>query len=357
MIKKISRIAALIVMISLVVVMIPLKEAQAGTLTEARDYLGRMKENLTSGVSHEVYIKPATAVSGGAGNNSVILVFPDGDDATWCATEGTDLATTTSGLIETATALPGNFSAECTQGTTTDSYDTITVSGVDDLTAETTYGFKISDGSTAKLGTPAATTTGIITVKTNDGSDVDTKDIAVDVITEDQVGVSATVQPSLSFSISDTSVGFGTLTENNVYYATGDENGATSEPGADLPVNLTVSTNAPNGVAITVKDANDGLYSSDASYTISAVASSAVSGGSEGFGVYGKGAASLTIDEGFDNDTTSDVAISSSYQTFATAASSVSGADVDLVMNAGVSGTTPAGGYSDTITCIATGKF
>jgi len=174
------------------------------------------------------------------------------------------------------------------------------------------------------------------------------------------VSVSATVAETLSFSISDTSIGFGELTTGNVYYATADETGSTTEPGAGQPTQLTISTNAQGGVTVTIKDvgdgsANAGLYDSTTGELIDAVASSSVAAGSEGYGAYGKSAsANLTIDEGFDDDGVSDLAISRSPQTFVTASSAISSETVDLSLKAGISGTTPAGSYSDTIIFVAT---
>ena len=343
--KRIIKAYTLITILALVGLMIPWQGVEAGQLTEARDYLGTMTHNLSSGESHEVYFKPATALSGTS--NKIILVFPDADDGTWCATPGSDLTVSTSGLRETgATALPGSsLSASCIQGSGASSYDTITISGVDDLTAGTLYGFKVSDGSgsTAKLGTPASGSDKIITIKTNDGSsDVDSRDIAVAILDTDQIGVSAVVNPTLSFSISPTSLDLGTLTPDTV-----------STAG---PSTLTVSTNAKNGAVIDVKDSNAGL--SNGSHTIQAAPSSEVtnSGNIEKYGVYGS-SSTFTIDEGFDDDSASDVAISTSYQTFATVDSSVSSATVSLYAKVVIKGSTPAGSYSDTLTVIATGKF
>jgi len=176
------------------------------------------------------------------------------------------------------------------------------------------------------------------------------------------VSVSATVAETLSFSISDTAIGFGELDTSNVYYATADETGSTSEPTAGQPTQLTVSTNASGGVTITIQDvgdgsANAGLYDSTTSTLIAAAASSSVSAGSEGYGAYGKSASGLTIDEGFDNDSTSDLAISRSPQTFASTSSAVSNGQVDLSLVAAIAGTTPAGSYSDTIIFIATPTY
>jgi len=146
--------------------------------------------------------------------------------------------------------------------------------------------------------------------------------------------------PSISFSISDTLLNLGTLTPGNT---------ATAGPST-----LTVSTNASNGVIISVGDNNNGLSTS--SYTIPAKASSAL--GTEGYGVYGQNpSGGLSVSEGFDNDSVSDVAISTSFQTFANSSTSVDNASVDLYVKAIISNTTGAGSYSDTITIIATGKF
>ncbi len=165
----------------------------AGSLAYLKDRLNRLIQNQTNGIAHIVVFTTENAVSGGAGNNSVVLVFPDADDTKWCATAGTDLVAIGS-TEDSAAALPGTLTARCTQGSGGSNYDTIYVEGVDNLSATTKYGVQVSDGSTAKLGTPAATTTGLITVKTNNGTgDVDNEKLAVDIITNDQVTVTATV--------------------------------------------------------------------------------------------------------------------------------------------------------------------
>jgi len=167
----------------------------AGDLNHLKDRLNRLIQNQTSGIIHTVLFTTAGAVSGGDGNNKVILVFPDADDGTWCAFAGADL--TVSGCSEeSASPLQGTPSliARCVKGTGVSDYDTIYVEQVNNLLAVTSYCVQISDGSTAKLGTPPATTTGVITVKTNNGSsDIDTGQLPVDIITNDQVTVTATI--------------------------------------------------------------------------------------------------------------------------------------------------------------------
>jgi len=169
--------------------------AYAGTLTVLKDRLNRQIQNQTSGIIHLVVFTTALAVSGGDGNNKVVLVFPDADDGKWCRTAGTDL--TVSGCTEdSANVLQGTpaLTARCTKGAGVSNYDTIYIEQVNNLSGLTAYCVQVSDGTIGKLGTPAHTTTGVITVKTNDGSDdVDSGKLPVDIITNDQVIVTANV--------------------------------------------------------------------------------------------------------------------------------------------------------------------
>ena len=159
----------------------------AGTLTNIKDRLNRQIENLTSGVFHTFVFTTELPVSGGAGNNQVRIDLPVADDGLWCNTVGTLTAT---GCAEDgALPLPGTLSASCAQ-----SNDIITVTGVDNLLAAIAYCVQIDDTGTGSLGTPIASTTGLITVTTNNGlADVDSKLFAVDIVTDDQITVIAQV--------------------------------------------------------------------------------------------------------------------------------------------------------------------
>src|SRR3989344_3173356 len=159
----------------------------AGDLTLLRDRLNRQKQNFTSGIEHAIVFTTELAVSGGAGNNRVIIDFPGADDALWCRTAGT--LTPTGCTEDGATALPGTLAASCTQ-----TNDQIVVTGVDDLLAATKYCVGINDTGTGDLGTPSASTNGIINVTTNNGAaNVDTGILVVDIVTDDQITVMARV--------------------------------------------------------------------------------------------------------------------------------------------------------------------
>lgn len=223
---------------------------------------------------------------------------------------------------------------------------------------------RIQIGSNASGGDQAYTnpaSTGSKTISIISGSD--SGNLAVVIITDDQIAVSAAVTPTLSFSISDLIIGFGAISaDSNIHYATGDGNVATTEPANDLPTKLTASTNAASGLVIMVKSNGDGsssagLYSSTVTDLIEAAASTAVAANTDGYGVYAKHALSLTADEAFDNDSAGDVAITRTAATFASTTGVVSGGTIDLSIKTGVGATTKAGNYSDTLTVICSGNF
>jgi len=176
------------------------------------------------------------------------------------------------------------------------------------------------------------------------------------------VTVSATVAETLTFTISDTAIGFGEIGTGSIRYATADEAGSNSEPANGAPSVLTLSTNASGGAIITIQDVGNGtdtagLYSSGASHTISATAPSAVAAGTESYAPYGKNAASgLSIASGFQSN--GGTAVTRSPQTFITASGPLSSNNTaDLAAKAGISGSTPAGSYSDTLILIATPTY
>ena len=72
--------------------------------------------------------------------------------------------------------------------------------------------------------------------------------MAVSIVDDDRVTVTATVEPVFTFSISDNVIGFGSLNSSAARYATGDGNGSDSDVEAH---NMQVETNAANGYVVT----------------------------------------------------------------------------------------------------------
>ena len=168
---------------------------------------------------------------------------------------------------------------------------------------------------------------------------------------------------SISFSISDLAIGFGDFSSTNVRYATSDENGATSEPVAQNPTYITISTNAPNGVIISARSEGDssdaGIYkSSSPTKLITAASCATVDNGVESYALYVKNVGSnLTAASGFNGETCAGT-ISTIGQTILTASVPlITNNTADVALKAATAGVTAAGSYADVITLTATGKF
>ena len=175
----------------------------------------------------------------------------------------------------------------------------------------------------------------------------------VQILTDDQVAVSAAVGQTLSFAISDNTIGFGSLDSNNSRYATGDLSGGASSSSAHT---LTAGTNATSGYTVTVVGPT--LTSGDD--TITAIGSSAASPstGSEQFGISitatgGSGSATApyaTADEfAYDAESTADEIAShdgSSATTY-----------FHMVYVANIGADTEAGNYSTALTYVATANY
>lgn len=345
-----KRVVSIVAMTATLMFSIPLNPSAAATLTTPRDYLNRQQANDSTGIQHEVFFTATTAVSGGAGVNKVILQFPDNDDTKWCRTAGTDLTITgianPTGATESATSLPGTLTGACTQGAGASSYDKITVSGVNNLSSATKYGVRIAQNTTAILGTATAAANDIqVTVTTNNGtSDVDSATLALSLITSDQVGVSATVPPTLTVALSSTTVALGTLSISNVNQA-----GITS----------TVTTNVTSGY-VSLVNYNNTLTSG--SNTIANTAGGTIVAGTEEYGasssqtgntigVWSPTACSTTV------TTSNATALSTTFQPFASATTLVSSEATTLCFLAGIAVTTKPGSYTSTSTVVTTAKF
>jgi len=375
--RKIQIITSLGVILALIAVFFgPLLQfANAATVTNHKDTLSRLKISIAS--NHEWQFVSPSGVD--ATTDTIIYEF----DVAGTAFDFGAIALGDIDLLEDTDSTPGDCAGTLSQEvlvsadtaatnewlvTINTTNDTITVgpAAANDTGAVTAANACVilrvgtnATGGVNQITNPA--TAGSYRMGIS-GAFGDTGETTVQILENDQVGVSATITQTLSFSISDVSIGFGTWTGTELRYATGDEAGSTTEPGAGLPTQLTATTNAGSGLSITITSQGNGtsagLYKSvSPTKLISAVASSTVAAGSEGYGVYGKAATGLTIDEGFDNDAVSDLAVSTSAQTFASTTGPVSNGTVDVVPKAAIATTTPTGSYSDALTLVATANF
>lgn len=201
--------------------------SQAASLTSVYVFFSRIQAGLDGSGANAVQLILAVAPAQSMGSGgSITIEFPDAGDTTWCRAAGTMTATgvTSSAADMAATnwaidsALPGTLSASCTQGSGALSVDTITITGVGALTANETYGVQIVT-STGRLGTNSTPGQHELTVTVSSGATIDSKTFKIQLVSNDQVVVSATVSdaPSVTCSISSNTVNLGTLYPGGAY--------------------------------------------------------------------------------------------------------------------------------------------
>jgi hypothetical protein len=333
---------SLLLIISLILFLIPQKLAFAASLTALSDTLSRMKASTAS--NHTIKF---TTPSGVAAGQTMTITFPTG--FTIGSVDYTDIDVADDGVDLTlaATASGTTWGAAFSGQVLTITSGTGTIAGSSVITIEiglnATFGVagdaQIINQTVAQNNTDPKIVIG--------GTFGDAGTIAVEIVADDQVVLSASVDPSITFSLSANSSAFGSLSTGSV---------TTSSPNIDL----TIATNANAGYTITVKDQGSGsaagLYNSDASYNI-ASASATLSAGTEGYGIQGS-SAQATIASPYNVSGNQVGALQTTAQNLATYNTSTSGNHtITVTHKAAISGSTKAGSYGDTLTYIATGNF
>ena len=189
-------------------------------------------------------------------------------------------------------------------------------------------------------------------VTTIGGTFGDAGDITVNILTSNQVDITATVPQSLTFSISDTSISFGSLSAVSARYASGTAAGEASEVEAH---NIIVGTNAANGYTMTV----GGNTLTSGVHTVNAIGTTNTASaiGTEQFGLRmtatgGTGAVSVPYAAaGFAFDTAA----------FPDAIATATGASANTTYSArylaNITANTEAGSYTGAVTYVATANF
>lgn len=183
------------------------------------------------------------------------------------------------------------------------------------------------------------------------GSGADTGSVTVNILSNDQVSVTATVDQSLTFSISDNTIEFGTLTPSDDTFAD-DSGGNATEVEAH---NLIVGTNAGQGYTLTL----NGSTLTSGGFTISPIGSSntASSVGTEQFGLR------LTASGGSGTVSAPYAASGFAFDSaaFPDEVASASGASANTTYSAryiaNIASNTEAGAYSATLTYVAAANF
>lgn len=305
-----------ILIIPLIVIstlLFPVQKSQAANLATVYLTLSRMRANLGSTAELEIYIAFETTGAFSSGG-TLTLEFPDDSDGNWCRTAGTDLVisgeastpadSTGSYVVDAALPASGSLEAACTQGSGSGSVDKITITNVGALTAGNVYGVKVSNGTTAKLGTGASAGQHILSLTMTEGTDLETKSFGINLVSDDQVVISAEVVDvqTVTCSIGSNTVDLGNLYKGGSYVTGGHT--------------ITVSTSTSAGgwywaVYGLGNESDAGLWKStstqyliESDYTLTTMDLSVA--GSEGFGMTTTIPTSAVAGTGFSADTNGD---------------------------------------------------
>lgn len=329
--------------------------AMAATVTSFTATLSRLKAS-TAGNQEIKFVTPTGVASGGsisltwsADFTMNSINFQDVDFATGSSNNCTS-ATFTEQTLVASGASSSQWNAALSSQTFTLTSGGASATVTADRCVRIRIGTNATSGATGdtQITNGAADDDDTIVIG---GTFGDSGTAAVDIITDDQVVVTATVQPTLTFAISDNTIEFGNLSSSSATYAD-DSAGNSTETEAHT---LSASTNAAGGYSITI----NGNTLTDGLKTIDAIGASntASSTGTEQFGVR------FTASGGSGSVSAPYAASGFAFDTSAfpdeVAASTVPSATTTYSARylANIAATTEAGSYSATLTYIATGSF
>ncbi len=350
-INSVYRFAVVLV---IAVMVVPLASLQAAAITTVSDLLSSQKVSTLS--NHRIRFITPTGVTTG---QTVLITFPAGFTMGTFNVNNVDIAISAGASCASFTDATVAASNGATQWGVAQASQTITLTAPSSGTPVVAGRcIEVEIGSNATFGASGVTqitnpaSPGSQAITISGGTFADSGTATVVIISDDQVQISATVAQTLTFSISDNTIGFGSLSDSAARYATGDTLGSASEVGAH---DMSASTNATSGYSITV----DGATLTSGANTITAIGASntASAVGTEQFGIRltatgGSGAVSAPYAAaGFAFDTAA----------FPDQVAAATGASASTTYStrylANIATLTEAGAYSTVLTYNATANF
>jgi hypothetical protein len=331
------------------------QRAMALSLTSLSDNMSRLQASTAA--NHDIrFVTPASG--GVAAGETITLTFSadftgisslDFADADFAVGDSNNCVTATF-TEQTLAATPSG----ATWGFATSGQVATLTSGTGTVTADRCVRFEL--GTNATTGTTGDTqiTNGAVDdddTITIGGTFGDTGTIAVDIIADDQVDITATVAPAITFTISDADIEFGTLTSADDTFADNSAGNATEVEAHTL----TASTNATSGYVMYVS----GATLTAGSDTIDAIGgtNTASAAGTEQFGLrFTASGGSGSVDAPYAAAGFAYNGVSSADNiASATGPSATTTYSARYVAN--ITATTEAGSYSTTLTYTATATF
>ena len=333
--------------------------AYAAALTTLSDTQSSLKINALS--DHTIQFVTPTGIAAGLG---ITITFPSGYATGTFALLNFDFATSTSAACSGFADAPlANTPSGLTWGVAASSSLGFTItSGTAVIPVNRCIQIRVGGNATtggtgtSTITNPASPGAYAITIS---GTFGDTGTISEYIVTDDTIAMTGTVQQSLTFTISTTTIYFGTLGAGAVKYA------SSTNPAGDtietIAHTLAVGTNAPSGFALSVRGQT--LTSQqNSNNTISAIGASAASStaGTEQFGLR------ATESGGIGTAVASPFSFATSYgynatattsATLATGSGSTPTSTYSLRYIANIGAITEAGIYAANLLYVATANF
>ncbi len=365
--EKLSKL--LVVILALAIFGFQPLHVNAASLTSVKDTLTRIEQAQTA--DHTISFTLPGGASSFVAGDKMSIDFPANFvtlGSGWVAGD----FTFNDGTARTISNVGINSAPSCTAGTNNLSVEITSASDLFVFTACSTFTANSSanvtitiDGTTTDgtLTNPSSPETSVVAIVGDDkgngfGSDDDTASLAIPIIADDTVTITATVDPTITFSISDTAISFGTLSSAAARYATGDGTSTSSDPAAGAH-NLQISTNATSGYIVTYKgatltsgantiDVPGSFINNDANGTPGQEEFALSVNRQTGTGTVAANYQYTDPDWDFDANTTTTIYTQ-------TAATNTETLEIHYLAN--IAGATQAGTYTTDVTYIATGTF
>ena len=341
-----KKIIILAILAILVLINSNITLVKAADLSALSDQMSRMKQSPTKS-NHTITFTTPTGVAAG---QTIVIAFPTGFVLAGVLFSDMDLTD------DGADLQLGGAPAGAVWGATAVGQNVTFTSGTGVIAGPSIVTVEI--GSNALFGVPGANQITNCTVAQNNtdpviditaGSGADTGGIAVEILAEDQIAVTATVLPSITFTLVTTTLSLGTLTDAII-----------SDSATDA---MTIRTNATNGYTIYIRDegsgAAPGLYKSAVPPHLIPSATALLVIGAEGYGAQcAKTGGSGACQAPYNVSSPNVGGLLRTNTTFASYGFKPAGVESYTVsVSAAISSATEAGSYADTLTVIAVGNF
>ncbi len=374
----IKKFVSSIVMVGLVVMTSGILNpyiAMAASISTAKATFGRLKESTASDSVIIQFATPTGIQTGGA--DTITITFSADFTVAAVAAANFDIGLGNSGTCSSASYTDETvaLTPSASQWGVGISGNVITLSPDTDVTLAAGYCMRVEMGTAATTGGTGSAST-ITNGPLDDDDSItiggafgDSGTIMIDIIDDDQVTVTASVNQTLFFDLDTATsngesstpytVPLGTLSAASVTHSDGSTiNMITAEGG----------TNASGGMNVTVRNANgnQGLKSTStpADYIASATTTMAAGTANYGLCVASSGLVEFARATAYNttcslaSGTNAVVGLTSTVADILTSTVPVSAGHAEIVVNAAISGSTPAHtDYTDTLTFVATASF